>query len=86
MVIIFNFPSNNQSLLVSFANVTHPSGQPYHGLSLVFFYIFIMPVRRVHTYCSASPSLGAGLVVPPLPSSLAAAFSGRDAKSLKTST
>lgn len=85
MVIIFNFPSNNQSLLASFANVTHPSGQPYHGLFLVF-YIFIMPVHRVHTYCSASPSLGGGLVVPPLPSSLAAAFSGRDAKSLKTST
>lgn len=86
MVIIFKVCLQHQSILACFANVTHPCRQPYNGLSVSCFYIFIMPVYKVHTYCSASPSLGTGLAVPPLPSSFAAAFSGRDAKSLKTST
>ena len=48
MVIIFYFPSNNQSLLASFANVTHPSGQPYHGLFLVFLYFYNASTQSSH--------------------------------------
>lgn len=86
MAIIFELPSSTSP----YGRVlqTQPAlvGDPRAAGGTPCVPVSVAPAPGAHTYCSASPSLGTGWLVPLLPSSLAAAFSGRDAKSLKTST